>query len=311
MKKLLNLSLMALLLMGLLVGCDKDDDVDETDYFLMLAEFLEGGDNWVNDMSGWIKNYAEITPADYFILDIRSADDFDDVNDEYELDHLENAVNATMTTMWDAVDGQTGKILVVCYSGQSAAYAHMLLRLKGYEAYSLKWGMSIVAAEHDKWTSNVSNDYAAHANWSTDAAPALPDYDFPEIDPGTAETAEEILDARIDAAVAAWSVLVTAATVMDDPTAFNIVNYWSLTDYDFYGHIADAYQVDPATLTMAENLSVFSPDMPNLIYCWTGQTGAAVAAYLTVLGYDIFDLKFGVNAMIYDELEGHKWPMPW
>ena len=311
MKKLLNLSLMALLLMGLLVGCDKDDDVDETDYFLMLAEFLEGGTNWVNDMTGWIVTYTDGIENDYFVLDIRSADDFNDVDDEYDLDHLEGAVNADMTTMWDAVDGVTGDILVVCYSGQSASYAHMLLRLKGYNAYVLKFGMSIVAAEHDKWSTNCSNEYADHENWVDDAAPELPGYEFPVLDPGGLETAEEILDAQIDVAIAAWPRLITAATVMEDPTLYNIVNYWGVADYDLYGHIAGAYQVDPKTLTMAENLSAFSPEVQNVIYCWTGQTGAAVAAYMTVIGYDIVDLKFGCNAMIYDELAGHKWPMPW
>ena len=32
-----------------------------------------------------------------------------------------------------------------------------------------------------------------------------------------------------------------------------------------------------------------------------------VTAYLTVLGYDAYSLKFGVNSLIYSELAGHKW----
>ncbi|MBL7032786.1 MAG: hypothetical protein ISR91_01450 [Candidatus Delongbacteria bacterium] len=286
------------------------ETVPQQTEFEILIEHLEGGDNWVNDMTGWIVDYYAGIENDYFLLDIRSANDFNDVNNEYDLDHLPNAVNASLTTMLSAVDGQTGPILVICYSGHSAAYTHMLLRLLGYEAYSMKWGMSIVAAEHDRWTGNVSNDYAADPNWSHDPAPALPTYGYPTLTTGFANGAD-ILALKVGDAIEMGFVGITAATVMADPTSYNIANYWALTDYDNYGHIAGALQVTPATLTMAENLSAFSPDMENVIYCWTGQTGAAVAAYLTVLGYDIADLKFGTNAMIFDELTSHKWPLPW
>jgi len=241
------------------------------------------------------------------MIQVIFADDFNDVNSEYDLDHLENAVNATMATMLVEVDGVTGPILMVCYTGQSASYAHMLLRLLGYEAYVLKWGMSGVAEEHDRWTANISNAYADDVNWVNDAAPELPTYDFPVLATGF-DTGLDILATKVGDAIEAWPRMITAATVMTDPTIYNVVNYWGLTDYDHYGHIAGALQVTPYTLTVAENLSAFSPDVQNVIYCWTGQTGAAVAAYMTVVGYDIVDLKFGANAMIYDELESHTWP---
>ena len=49
----------------------------------------------------------------------------------------------------------------------------------------------------------------------------------------------------------------------------------------------------------------------NIFYCYTGQTAAAACAYLTVLGYDVKSIKFGANAMIWDEMTGHKWPKPY
>ena len=132
-------------------SCSEDEDpINEAED---LLSFLEAGDadyeQWVNTLDAWIVNYGDITLADYFVLDIRSATD-------YGISHLPNAENATMATMFDVIDTEnTGNlpILVVCYSGQSASYAHTLLRLKGYEAYVLKWGMSIVADSLDKWTS--------------------------------------------------------------------------------------------------------------------------------------------------------------
>jgi rhodanese-related sulfurtransferase len=280
----------------------------EATEFETLTEYLEAGDNYVNNLGSWIVSYASIDIADYFILDLRTADDYNDVDNLYDMDHLDNAVNATLATMLVEVEGVTDDILVVCYTGHSASYAHMLLRLLGYNAYVLKWGMSGVVEEHDRWTTNTSNEFAG--DFVTDAAPELPTYGFPELATGF-DTGLDILAAKIGDAIELGFPGVTAATVMVDPTIYNVVNYWGLTDYDFFGHIVGALQVTPNTLTVAENLSAFSPDTPNVIYCWTGQTGAAVAAYMTVLGYDIVDLKFGANAMIYDALvaaDVHFWP---
>jgi rhodanese-related sulfurtransferase len=41
-----------------------------------------------------------------------------------------------------------------------------------------------------------------------------------------------------------------------------------------------------------------------IIYCYTGQTSAHVAAYLRVLGYDAKSLVFGVNAMAHGTMPG-------
>ena len=63
-------------------------------------------------------------------------------------------------------------------------------------------------------------------------------------------------------------------------------------------------QLDADLLTLPTDETV-------VVYCWTGQTAAATIAYLTVLGYDVRSIKFGVNSMIFDALPGHKWPMPY
>jgi rhodanese-related sulfurtransferase len=198
----------------------------------------------------------------------------------------------------------------VCYSVQTAAYAHTILRLKNIEAYSLLWGMSGVPGGTDKWSGNTSNDYADHANWSTAASEALPSFKYPKLDTGK-EDAEDILDARIEAVLADWgSALVPASTVMGAPGNYNIMTYWAENDWNTYGHIAGAYQLTPKTLTKDANLSAFDPDGNNVLYCWTGQTAAATISYLKVLGYNVQSIKFGVNSMIYDELQAHKWSPP-
>lgn len=304
MRKFLVLFISGLLLL-VFFGCSEKKKVNEFD---TLVNYLESqpaeSGQWVNHMSGWILNYSGLTLSDYFIVDLRSSADYTKM-------HLEGAVNTTLPGIFDAVANATKPVLCVCYSGQTASYAHTILRLKGVEAYVLKFGMSIVDASLDKWTGNCSNQFANDPNWTKTASAALPKFDPPKLDTGK-DKAEEILDARIDEALGAWGTrLVSAATVVGNPDNYNIMCYWPKSEYDKYGHIKDAYQLTPQTLTKDDNLYVFDPAGNNVLYCYTGQTAAATIAYLYVLGYDVQSIKFGTNAMIWDELEGHKWPKPW
>jgi rhodanese-related sulfurtransferase len=304
MKKLLALLLTLSFLF--MVGCSKEED--KVDEFDTLITYLEGQSadygQWVNTLNGWIVNYSGLNLDNYFILDLRSSTDF-------AAFHLDNAVNSTLGGMFDAVKNADKPILCVCYTGQTASYAHTLLRLKGIEAYVLKFGMSIVRQDLDKWTGNCYDGYIEDPNWVTTASAALPSFAYPTLNTSK-ETAEEIMDARIDAAVADWGTrLINASTVMSNPDNYNIMNYWSASEYDKYGHIKGAYQLTPKTLTKDANLSVFDPAGNNILYCYTGQTAAATIAYLDILGYDVKSIKFGTNAMIWSTLESHKWPKPW
>ena len=251
----------------------------------------------------WVKTASSVydiqTDADdandYYIMDIRSATD-------YDLGHIEGAVNvdwdANLLAAADIVpDGQT--IAVVCYSGQNALHAVMGLRLSGYsDAFSIKWGMSGWSSTLDQRTTNVAqlND----ANWiaganANIASPIV--FDDPAIDLAVASTdGATILAERVDAMLAGGLNGVLVANVLADPTAYFINNYWDEADVTLLGHIEGAYRIKPMSLN---NLD---PNSPVVTYCWTSQTSSMIAAYLDVLGYDAYTLKFGANAMIYDDL---------
>ncbi|MBC8400839.1 MAG: hypothetical protein H8E14_05065 [Candidatus Marinimicrobia bacterium] len=284
------------------VGCDEEDDINE---FEVLVEYLEGDDGgYINNMGSWILTEASVNLDDYLVLDLRSATDFAATPNP-----IADAINTTPADMWTHAESATKPILITCYSGQTASFAHTLLRLKGYDAYVMKFGMSWHDESLDKWTAKCSDDYAG--DLVTTVSPTLPTFDYPELDTGE-ETGAAILDARIDVAIAAWgTLLVAAGDIIADPDAYNIINYWSETDYIDHGHIDGAYQVTPATLTLDDNLSVFDPVGGNIFYCYTGQTAAASIAYLTVLGYDVKSIAFGFNNMYWSELPGHKWPKPY
>ncbi|HRY98386.1 MAG TPA: response regulator, partial [Bacteroidales bacterium] len=50
------------------------------------------------------------------------------------------------------------------------------------------------------------------------------------------------------------------------------------------------------------DLKTLPTDKPVVVYCYTGQTSAFMAAYLRLLGYDAKSLLFGGNGMIYDNM---------
>jgi rhodanese-related sulfurtransferase len=305
MKKYLSLFLVFLFL-GFM-GCSSSTDEEKVNEFDVLIKYLESGDQdylgWVNNLNGWIVNLADINTDDYYVMDFRAETD-------YNSKHIAGAVLTTLSDMFDKAAGTNKHILCVCYTGQTASYAHMLLRMKGYDAYVLKFGMSIYDESLDKWTVNCSNAYAG--DFVKTASPVLPSFGYPTLSTGKKD-GSAILESRIDEAVSAWAagMLVAAKDIVPNAGSYNILNYWSQADYEGIGHIDGAYQLTPLTLKTTENLKVFDPAGGNILYCWTGQTAAATIAYLKVLGYDVKSIKFGTNAMIYDELPGHKWPKPW
>jgi len=48
-------------------------------------------------------------------------------------------------------------------------------------------------------------------------------------------------------------------------------------------------------------------DQPVVVYGWTGLFTTQVVAYLNMLGYDAYNLNFGVNNLFHSELMAHKW----
>jgi rhodanese-related sulfurtransferase len=48
------------------------------------------------------------------------------------------------------------------------------------------------------------------------------------------------------------------------------------------------------------HLLTLSTEIPNVLYCYTGQTSAYASGYLRLLGYDARSLLFGTNGMVYD-----------
>lgn len=234
-----------------------------------------------------------------YIIDIRAAADF-------ALGHIKNAHNVALADILTHVEGANltnyTKVAIVCYTGQTAGYAALLLRIMGYnKVYSMKWGMCSWNADFaSRWNNAIGNAYAAQFV-TTNTVKAVKG-DMPVLSTGKT-TGQEILEARVDALLAEGftPASLNAQTLFGNLSNYYIINYWPAAQYADPGHIPGAIQYTPKeTLKLTVDLKTLPTDKPIVVYCYTGQTSAFIAAYLRLLGYDAKSLLFGANSMIYD-----------
>ncbi len=298
MKKYLIYTLLfAFVATSLFTGCKEDPcDCNEVVAFDVLTEHLQAIDM---DLNHVIKNandqkFVMGAPADgnlssKYIMDIRGAADF-------ATGHIDGAVNVAFKDILTSAASASKPILVVCYTGQTACYATSLLRLYGHhDAQALKWGMSGWNPTFDKWTPNIANIADGHSNWTNAAAIANQTFGNPTINSSTTSGAA-LLKERVEAVVAEGFKGVAPADVLDSPSNYFINNYFSEADHTGFGHIDGAYRVLPLGITDG---SIFNLDPSEQVvtYCYTGQTSAVITAFLRVLGYDAYSLKFGMNGL--------------
>ncbi|MEN8185597.1 MAG: rhodanese-like domain-containing protein [Bacteroidota bacterium] len=292
----------------LLTSCDRGDepggDVIATPAFeLMKDHMISSGldiDKILVNADG--EKFVTGAPAEadltaflakYYIMDIRA-------NDAFTAGHIEGAKNVAFADILTEADNAGGKpILVVCYTGQTACYATALLRLYGKpHTKALKWGMSgWNSATAGSWNSNVGEIADGNVNWSYSAAPSSLVFDNPTLS-SISQDGAEILRSRVEQVVADGFKGVSGSDVIGDPGAYFVNNYFSQTDYSGFGHIANAYRIQPFVL--ADNsYKAYDPasDAKVVTYCYTGQTSAVLTACLRVLGYDAYSLKFGMNGL--------------
>jgi rhodanese-related sulfurtransferase len=294
--------------------------------FDLLVQYLEGANgNYVNTTLPKVVEAKDVMLEgleNYVVLDTRAEDKYGKDGDgvwqmkpngkkDFDDGHIAGATFVPLAEV--GVYALTNlkkddKILVACHTGQNAGHAVLALNLLGYNAWSLKWGMSSWNAAFDLWTGFKSSTYAAQfvktAEPGKNAAGA-----YPVIATGKT-TVEEILAARL-ADVLAKPRLMSVLDLMTAPEEFYILNYWPEADYLDMGHVPGAHQYTPKTsLLVTALLNTLPTDKKIAVYCYTGQQSSQVAAFLAVLGYDAWSVKFGTNAMIFDTMTKQKWGTP-
>lgn len=310
--KLRNLFFLMMILPLLFIysGCSKSDSPTETPTTIneakVLAEYLEANGDYINTTAPAIMTAQDVrdiqlaTPTKIYVIDIRSASDYSTKG------HIPGAVNVALknivTHLKSINPTSYDKIAVACYSGQTAGYAVALLRLLGYNnVYSLKWGMtSWNVSCGDSWSGAIGNNYTSLVTTSTAKSASG---DFPIINTGKT-AGKDILEDRVTQLLSTsdpfGDIKIAWNAVTGSLSNYYIVNYWAQTQYDM-GHLPGAVQYTPkADLKISASLKTLPTNKTVVIYCYTGQTSAQVAAYLKLLGYDAKTLLFGINTLSYD-----------
>ena len=289
----------------------QENSISPKSNFELIVQHLESNGNFIN---------SESTPAlisasevkkntnnnKYLILDIRNKSWF-------EYGHIKNAHNIKSAELLDYFKKDINpekyqKIVLACYSGQSAAYYVSLLRLYGYNnVYSLKWGMSSWAEDFaSKWTKNASDKYVKSLENTANQMPQKGA--FPKIE-SEQSLANEILKERIAKAIKKpyKEFIVKSEVVFESPKDYYIINYVSEDIYS-YGHIKGAVRYQPQSSLNLENaLTTIPTNKKVIVNCLTGQTAAYIVAYLHVLGYDVANLAYGSNSYMNTTLLEKKW----
>ncbi|MBD3410169.1 MAG: hypothetical protein GF419_08190 [Ignavibacteriales bacterium] len=313
------------------IGCDTtetddpvNEDADET-LAVQLATFMEGSRTDAHNQSSRFTPastvHTDIVDAstDVLIIDLRAPADVTSkgkikTSDKPSADYKNMTISDLADSLGSINFADYDKVYMVCYSGQTAAYATYLLQAYGVSnVTSMKFGMSSWNSHFDVWSGKVSNDYATE--FEKTANDKMEAGKLPELT--STETNNLLLmQERIETVMKDWgNATITASTVMSDvadgESSYYIVNYWPADQYSgstdpWPGHIPTAVNYEPSTepFKLANDLRTLPNAQTIVLYCYTGQNSAYTTAYLRLLGYDCKSLLFGANGMIHDVMPG-------
>jgi len=280
--------------------------------FDLLVDYLAQNGDYISSefcpaMIGANKVKENLGKSDFLVLDVRKPEHFSE-------GHIPGAKNVKYFDIINYFENDIqpntySKIVLVCYSGQSASYLTSLLNMLGYDnVYAMKFGMSSWNKKNAQnfWLKNISDKYSDKLE-TKDNPKNSPDK-FPEIYTGETEAknilrkqAENILQDPFKGR------LISADELFNHPDKYYIINYWPKEKY-LAGHIPGAIQYTPKkSLSKNEFLNTLPKDKTIVLYCYTGQHAAMVAAYLNLLGYDARILKYGANSFMHNKLIQNKW----
>ncbi|PQV50389.1 rhodanese-related sulfurtransferase [Jejuia pallidilutea] len=306
---LLVLSICATVLFSSFTSLDnviEQDNNTPPDEFEILLNYLKSNNAFINGESLPIIMADEVRKniknPKFHLIDIRTEAWF-------EYGHIKNAANVKpenlLTYFETSIKPQDfDKIVLICYSGQSAAYYSSLLRLAGYNnVHSMKWGMSSWREDFadNAWNKNIKNDYATKLETTEKTKPEHTSH--PKLNTGKTE-AKEILKARLETLFATpyKEYIIKSIDIFENPDNYYIINYWD--EDKCTGHIPGTLHFQP-NASFSDNLLTLPTNEKIVVYEATGQKAAYIVAYLNVLGYNAGNLAYGANSFMNELLKEH------
>jgi len=227
-----------------------------------------------------VKAMLDSNPNSIFVLDIRSADDF-------EAGHIPGAVHSAWAEVGNILDRipRTKPVVVGCYSGQTAAQTVAVLRMAGFEnVKSIQSGISMGWLESAGLPLDETGMNAA-ADLDSVSSPA--------------DGKEEIIweaAKEFFAAVASGNNIIPGpelhGALESNPNAFYVIDIRSAEDYA-EGHIAGA--IHSAWAEMGNLLEDLPGAKPIVVGCYSGQTAGQTIGVLRLLGFDAYSVQSGIS----------------
>jgi len=203
---------------------------------------------------------------DFYLLSARGAEDFGKA-------HIEGANNVPFNASF--VDNLAGvpkdkKVVVYCYSGQTAGQATAIMKLLGYDVVSLNGGMGVGSNAPLGWTNKGYTVVSSSTlyNGIVGYFANMPEHIYKI---GQADFADKVIAG-------------------DDMV---IVDIRKAADYE-KGHAIGAINL-PWGPAIAEGLTSISQDKEVFIYCYSGQTAGQAVMTLNLAGINARSVNLGWN----------------
>ncbi|MCB2224431.1 MAG: hypothetical protein KQH83_09715 [Actinobacteria bacterium] len=306
-----------------MMGWSDDADVVATTPFSAAAGYPTEGTALAFDeadvvgeaMTAALADWSPVISAEALFENLSDGDEDNDpvivsvrAPEHYALGHIQGAINVPWGTLTDpagldvalagldAIPGDM-QIVVYCYTGHTGQAAATFLRMLGYDAVNLKWGMM-------GWSDDAevvaTTPFAASAGYPTETeANDLPEADgLPAFSTGQAEV-RDILIAQAKAMLPGWAPVIPPNALFenlsdgDDANDPLIVSVRSAEDYAL-GHVDGAINIGWKSIATDEALDALPEGAPIVVYCYTGHTGQVAATVLRLMGYDVQNVKFGM-----------------
>lgn len=237
-----------------------------------------------------------------YVLDIRAKAD-------YDKGHIKDSAQAEFKD-WASPDNlakypKDKKIIVVCYTGNTAAQTVAGLRLLGYDAAALKGGINGWAASMTQSTvaGEIEGADFAVVNTPSDVqtAPAPTGATFDKPSDSDSKVIAEKANTIFSALTPQTSGSAIKAADLDarlkDPAQKDklfLLDIRKEEDFTKVGHIDGATRVDFTALAVPDNLKLLPKDKQIVVICYTGNTAGQAVTMLKMLGYDAVVLKYGM-----------------
>ncbi len=274
------------------------EEPEEADEFTVVANYI------AERLADW----TPVTTAEALYENLNDGDDSNNplilsvrAPDDYAKGHVPGAYNIPWREIADPENlshlPTDQQIVVYCYTGHTGQVAATILRLLGYDAVNLKFGIM-------GWTDDDEvfgqTRFAEPAGYpvETEAHELTETYEPPVWSTGETDPVA-IVQARAQAFLADWAPVTSAEALyenLNDGDAANDPFILSVRAPDDYakGHIQGAYNIPWKSIADMDNLAHLPTDMPIVAYCYTGHTGEVGATVLALLGYDATNLKYGM-----------------